>query len=503
MNSIWLEGVNIPQEKELNENKKAEVCIIGGGIFGLATAYLLTKQGLSVILLERDKIGAKVSAHTTAKITSQHGLIYHYLEKQYGLNYAKKYFEANERAIQDIQQIIEDNSIECDFERKNSYVYTTFLDEKEKIQEEIQALQRINPEAKEVEKLDLPFEIIRAIEFPNQAQMHPVKYMKALKEKIIEQKGEIFCHTTCLKIEKQDKEYICHTEKAKVTAQYVVIATHYPFINFPGIYFSKIYQSSSYVIGAEINQKLPKGMYINVCSPIYSIRTANIEGKPFLLLGGGDHKTGEEVSYKSSYGKLEEKIKDWYPGAKVKYRYSTRDCITLDKIPYIGEFSHLLPNVFVGTGFNKWGMTSSHVAARLISDKIRKQKNEYEEIFTATRVNPIVNIDEVKNMVSQTAKSLVVDKIKQETKSLEDIKNDEGGIVEIQGSKVGIYKDKTGKIYAIDPICTHLGCLLSWNDADKTWDCPCHGSRFDYTGKNLYNPALKDLKIKEITGKEK
>ena len=146
-------------------------------------------------------------------------------------------------------------------------------------------------------------------------------------------------------------------------------------------------------------------------------------------------------------------------------------------------------------------MTSSHVAARIICDKITKQKNQYEEIFTATRVNPIVNIDEVKNMVSQTAKSLVIDKMKQTAKTIEDINNDEGGIVEIQGKQVGIYKDKTGKIYAVDPICTHLGCLLNWNDADKTWDCPCHGSRFDYTGKNLYNPAMKDLKI--ITGKEK
>ena len=403
MNSIWLEGVNIQQEEQLQENKKAEVCIIGGGIFGLATAYLLTKQGISVILLERDTIGAKVSAHTTAKVTSQHGLLYHYLEKQYGLPYAKQYFEANEKAIEDIQQIINENSIQCDWERKNNYMYTTQLDGKEKIQEEIQALQKINPQAKEVEQLDLPFKIIKAIQFPNQAQMHPVKYMKALKEKVIEQKGDIFCHTTCLKIEKQDKFYICHTEHAKVLAQYVVIATHYPFINFPGIYFSKMYQSSSYVIGAEIHQTLPKGMYINIGSPIYSLRTANIEGKPFCLLGGGDHKTGEEVSYKTSYGKLEEKIKEWYPEAKIQYRYSTRDCITLDKIPYIGEFSHILPNVFVGTGFNKWGMTSSHVAARIICDKITKQKNQYEEIFTATRVNPIVNKDEVKNMVSQTA----------------------------------------------------------------------------------------------------
>ena len=182
----------------------------------------------------------------------------------------------------------------------------------------------------------------------------------------------------------------------------------------------------------------------------------------------------------------------------MKYYWSTRDCITLDKIPYIGEFSNVLPNIYVGTGFNKWGMTSSNVSARIITDKIMGKDNEYEQIFKSTRVNPIVNKDEVKNMVTQTAKSLVVDKIKKEKNSIDNIKNDEGGIIEKDGEKIGVYKDIEGKIYAVKPICTHLGCLLNWNSADKTWDCPCHASRFDYKGKNIYNPALKDLKKIEI-----
>ena len=228
-------------------------------------------------------------------------------------------------------------------------------------------------------------------------------------------------------------------------------------------------------------------------SPIYSFRTAVDNGKKILLLGGLDHKTGENITYQDSYGKLEQKAKQWYPNLEVKYRWSTRDCITLDKIPYIGEFSNVLPNIFVGTGFNKWGMTSSNVAARIITDKIMKKENEYDEVFKSTRVNPIVNKDEVKNMVVQTTKSLVVDKLKKEENSIDDIKNETGGIIEKNGEKIGIYKDIEGKIHAVKPICTHLGCLLNWNAADKTWDCPCHASRFDYTGKNIYNPALKNL----------
>ena len=178
---------------------------------------------------------------------------------------------------------------------------------------------------------------------------------------------------------------------------------------------------------------------------------------------------------------------------------NTRDCISLDKIPYIGEFSNTLPNMYVGTGFNKWGMTSSNVAARIITDKITGKENEYEEVFKATRVNPIVNKDEVKNMVSQTAKSLVVERLKGSSKeNIENMKQETGQILEIDGEKVGVYKDIEGKVFAIKPVCTHLGCILNWNNADKTWDCPCHGSRFDYTGKNINNPAIKDLEKVDI-----
>ncbi len=493
MKSLWLEENKIKEFPELEKDEKADICIIGAGIFGISTAYYLSQNGYNVILIERNKIASKVTGHTTAKITSQHGLIYHYLLNQYGIDFAKKYFNANQGAITEIERIIQENNIECDFEKQNSYVYTTDKTELEKIQEEIEALDRINPDAKLVNKSQLPFSIIKGIEFKNQAQFNPIKYIQGLVRKLEENKVRIFENTTCFDIKQDNEEYICYTENNTIKSKYVVIATHYPFINIPGMYFAKMYQSSSYVIGVDTKTELFSGMYINIQSPIYSFRTAVDNGKKILLLGGLDHKTGENITYQDSYGKLEQKAKQWYPNLEVKYRWSTRDCITLDKIPYIGEFSNVLPNIFVGTGFNKWGMTSSNVAARIITDKIMKKENEYDEVFKSTRVNPIVNKDEVKNMVVQTTKSLVVDKLKKEENSIDDIKNETGGIIEKNGEKIGIYKDIEGKIHAVKPICTHLGCLLNWNAADKTWDCPCHASRFDYTGKNIYNPALKNL----------
>jgi len=188
------------------------------------------------------------------------------------------------------------------------------------------------------------------------------------------------------------------------------------------------------------------------------------------------------------------KAKELYPDSKVLFKWNTRDCIGLDKIPYIGEFSTLMPNMYVGTGFKKWGMTLSNIAAKIVTDKIMGKPNKYEEIFTATRLKPIKNRWEMKNMLKESVESIALNKFKIDPASIDEIENDNGGIVKIDDDNVGIYKDKEGNVFAVNPVCTHLGCLLSWNNLDKTWDCPCHGSRFDYMGRNLYEPAIKDLK---------
>lgn len=286
-------------------------------------------------------------------------------------------------------------------------------------------------------------------------------------------------------------------------------------------------------------------------------------------MGGADHKTGSKIDLSNAYKILEDEVRKYYPDCKVLYKWNTEDCITLDKVPYIGEFSHFMPNMYIGTGFNKWGMTSSNVAANIIVDKILGRKNEYEDVFKATRLHPIKNNEELGNMIKETANSLVINKFKVpkvgsddvdsddvggrendlnkagtevvndvnfvgineidnntdvtsstvnrkddnnvahvdngdfskienssthvSEKIFADLENDTGHVLEYKGQKVGIYKDANGKIFAVKPICTHLGCLLSWNSLDKTWDCPCHGSRFDYMGHQLYNPAIRDL----------
>ena len=259
-----------------------------------------------------------------------------------------------------------------------------------------------------------------------------------------------------------------------------------------------MYQSTSYVLGIDTKSELFDGMYINPTKPIYSFRTAKFGDKRLLLLSGADHKTGYAPTAKDTYDTLENLAKKYYPKCEVLYKWNTRDCITLDKIPYIGYYNSVLPNVYVATGFNKWGMTSSNVAANIIKDKILQNENKYSFVFDSQRLKPIKNRVELKNMGSQVFKSFITNRIKIPEESLSIIKNDNGAIIKIEGKSVGVYKDAYGKVYALNPTCTHLGCLLTWNNLEKTWDCPCHGSRYDFKGKNIYDPAFKDLKVYEI-----
>lgn len=499
MSSYWLDSVkDKPSFGKLDKNIFSDVCIIGAGIFGLSSGYYLSKNGLKVSILDKNNIMEKVSGHTTAKITSQHNIIYKYLIDSVGLKQAKQYLDANEEAIYNIKNIVQSENIDCDFEMQDSYVYTTDDTEIKKIELENKAVNTLGFASELVSETPLPFKIKSAIKFPNQAQFNPVKYAYGLANKIIENSGEIYTNTTVYDVQQDGENFEIKTENNTIQSKYVIIATHYPFINAPGYYFLKMYQSTSYVICVDIGDKVFDGMYINTQSPIFSYRFANYNDKKILLVGGADHKTGSKIDLSHSYSILENEIRKFYPKCNVLYRWNTEDCITLDKIPYIGEFSNLMPNMYIGTGFNKWGMTSSNVAANIITNNILGKINNYEDVFKSTRFHPIKNSGEFGNMLKESTNSILLNKFKVPEKDLASVKNGTGEVLEINGEKIGVYKDENGKSFCVKPICTHLGCLLSWNNIDKTWDCPCHGSRFDYLGRNIYSPAIKDLEQVEI-----
>lgn len=495
MGSLWIENTkNGMQFSKLEKDIETDVCVIGAGLFGLTTAYYLAKNNIPVIVVEaEDEIGIKTSGNTTGKITSQHGLFYDHLIKDYGDKFAQKYLDSNEKAITEIKNIIDENNIECDFGCQDNYVYTTLQDEIQQIQDEVKAAKSLGFDAEFVTKTDLPFTIQGAIKFPKQAQFDARKYMLGLANAIINKNGKIFVRTKVGDIEKGMNEYVLTTKDANIKAKKVVMATHYPFISAPGFHFLKMYQSTSYGLAVDTKTELFEGMYINVKDPIYSFRTAMHNGKRVLVVVGADHKTGETIENDNNYAMLEKRVKELYPQSEILFRWNTEDCIGLDKIAYIGEFSSLMPNVYIGTGFKKWGITTSNVAANIIVDKIMGKNNKYEEIYNSKRFKPVKNRWEMKDMLKQTVTSIAIEKFKIPEGEIEEIENDNGAIIKINGTNVGIYKDTSGNIFAIKPVCSHLGCELTWNNLDKTWDCPCHGSRFDYMGKNIYNPANKPL----------
>lgn len=505
--SSWIE--NKKDYPKLQEERKTEIAIIGGGLTGLSTAYYLTKAGKKVIVIEKDKICSHTSGNTTAKITSQHGLFYNYLLQSVGRKEAKQYLEANEKAIQNIANIIEEEKIECDFEWQDAYVFTQKQEDVEKIKKEVQALEYLDFPCEFVENIEVPIKekqkeenqnhiniqkkVLGAIRFSNQAQFNPCLYAQGLANKIEEREGQIFENSKVMEVKKEGENYEIITEEGKIKAKAVVIASHYPIINLPGFYFMKMYQVTSYLIAVETKEPLFEGMYINSEDPTISLRTAKMGDKRLLLVGGMDHKTGAKIDLTNSYQRLEEVAKQLYPDSKVLFRWNTEDCVSLDKIPYIGEFSNLWSNVYVGTGYKKWGITSSNVASNIITDKILGKENPYEEVFKSTRLKPIKNYEELGNMLKEVGYSAIINKLEKIDEYVKDVKQGEGKIVEIEGKKVGVYRDEEGKAYIIKPYCTHLGCELSWNNLDKTWDCPCHGSRFTYEGKSIYDPSIKDL----------
>ena len=400
-----------------------------------------------------------------------------------------------------------EEKIKCDFEEQPNFIYTTDKNEVDKIKNEVDAINALSgymsgdKYASFASIVDLPFKIEGAVKVNEQAQFHPSKYMLGLAKAIEKYGGKIFTNSLVRNVKKgQEGGYISYLDDYEIKSKYVVLASHYPFINFPGFYFSKMYQTSSYLIAIETDKKKFNGMYINTKEPVLSLRTIKDGEKRLIMLGGGNHKTGfdPESNLNFGYNYLEKQAKKMYPDCNILYRWNTRDCTTLDKIPYIGEFSHLMPNMYIATGFNKWGMTTSNVAGNIIKDSILGRENGYKSIFAATRVKPIKNREEIKNIVGQVVKSFVTNRIKISKQELDSIKENNGGIIKVNGTSVGVYKNSEGDVFAINPTCTHLGCLLTWNNLDKTWDCPCHGSRFDYTGKNLYDPAFKDLERYDI-----
>lgn len=478
MESVWNSEVNFRKREVLSKDIECDILVIGAGMAGLLTAYMLTKSGREVVVIDAKSTASGVTKNTTAKITCQHDLIYDSIIKEFGEIGARQYAKANELAIEKYKVIIDEENIDCDFERKDAYVYS--LDNTKSLEDEYIAVKKLGIYAELVDEVNLPFKVKGALKFKNQAQFNPLKFLKTISEKLT-----IYENTTALDITEEIS--VVTKDDIKIKANKIIVATHYPFLNTPGYYFMRMHQERSYVLALENAQDV-NGMYKGIDKNAYSFRNY----KNLLIFGGEAQRAGENEEG-GAYEKLRKAAKEFYPNSIEKYHWSAQDCMTLDNIPYIGNYSSKTPDIYVETGFKKWGMTTSMVAAMIISDMILERENDFSEIFSPQRFDMSASMKNAANDLMITAKNFIAQRIDIPEESIVSIKNGQGGIVEYKGRKTGVYKDNDGKVYTVSTKCAHLGCELHWNADELTWDCPCHGSRYDYKGNWIESPTNKSL----------
>ena len=416
----------------MDGNKSTDVLIIGGGIAGILCARRLKNAGVDCMLVEATEICQGITKNTTAKITLSHGLIYDKIINRYGVDTAQAYAEAQAAAIKQYATMC--HNIDCDHETKDSFVYS--LDDRKKIEKEITALQRIGINATFSDAPELPFSPAGAVRVSNQAQLHPLKFAYEIAKDL-----PVYEHTKVLEFLPNK----VRTNHGDVKYKSLIVATHFPIFNKHGLYALKLYQHRSYVIALKGAKRI-NGMYVDEADTGLSFRSCG----DLLLLGGGGHRTGKSGG---CWQELLAFAKQHYKNSEAVERWATQDCITLDRIPYIGQYSKSTPNVFVATGFNKWGMTNAMVAADILCDRIQGKQNPYAAVFDPSRTV----------LLPQLA--------------------------------VNAFESTVGLLAPTAPRCPHLGCALKYNKAEHSWDCPCHGSRFTEKGQLIDNPSTDDKKI--------
>lgn len=492
--SYWMASTTQKDYQVLDHDISVDIAIIGGGFVGISTAYMLGKEGFRIAILEADHILQGTTGHTTAKITSQHGLIYSKIKSQMSEEFAKQYADANETAIKTIEGIAKENNIECDLSTQSAYDFTYRDGYVDKISEEVKVASSLGIKAVYLEEIPLPFKIKAAVRFDNQAQFHPRKYLIPLAEKISQQGCQIYEQSRVVNIEEGDRYILITNKGKKVSAEKIIIASHYPCYNKAGMYFARLWPDRSYVLAVKVKEKYPGGMYITAEEPGRSVRSQKSDDGELVIIGGEHHKTGQGEDTEKHYEALVGYSNENFTVEDIPYRWSTQDCMTLDSIPYIGHFTSDTPNMYIATGFGKWGMTNSTVSSLILRDLIVNGESPWQDVYNPSR-----------QTITTSAKTFVVENlnvakelIKRKTSSLPEdveIKAGEGKVIKAEGDRAGAYRDKQGTLHIVNTTCTHMGCELMWNSAEKSWDCPCHGSRFSYEGDIIEGPAVKPLDI--------
>lgn len=495
--SAWIaSGPAHPDFPPLDEDVRADVAVIGGGIVGITTALLLQEAGARVVLLEANRLAQGVSGHTTAKVSSQHGMIYARLRSRFGADGARTYAQANEEALRWIADRVVHDAIDCDFRRRPSYAYVTSASARSDVEDEARAAIEAGLAARLVETTPLPYPVEVAVRFEDQAEFHVTKYLLGLVDRLAGNGCRVFERSHAVEVD-TDEHCAVKTPGGRIVADQVVVATHYPFLD-RSLAFARVHPQRSYAILCRIAGVPPEGMFISADAPTRSIRGVPLDADELLLVGGEGHRTGTGGDTVQRYRRLEAFAREHWHVRSVDYRWSAQDNTTIDGVPYVGRLTPRADRVFMATGFAKWGMTGGTAAALLLSDLLLGRETSWAGLFDPNRLKLRASATRLVKENAVAGIRFVADRITKGGRPIDDLQPGEGDVVRLDGETVAAYRDERGTLTAVSPTCTHLGCRVNWNRAERSWDCPCHGSRFTPTGEVLQGPAVHRLERKPI-----
>src|SRR3954451_19006050 len=499
--SLWVDTAPETDYPVLRAGLHVDVAVLGGGIAGLTTALLLKRDGAKVAVVEAGRVGAGVTAYTTAKVTSLHSIQYQSVESSFGEDGARAYAEANEAGLERVAGFIDELGIDCDWRRKPAYTYAEDESDRGKVEDEVEAAVRAGLPATFTTETDLPWPVAAAIRVEDQAEFHPRRYLIALAEEVDGGGSHVFERSRAIAVAGGRERVRVSTTRGELTADQVVVATHFPFLDRGG-YFARMHPERSYGLGLYLKRgaKAPQGMYLSTESPSHTVRSHPTDRGEMVITGGESHKTGQGGDTAARVARLERLARERFDVDAIEYRWSTQDNMPVDGVPFIGRLAPFQKRLWVATGFMKWGLTNGTAAGMILTDLIGGRDNPWADLFDATRFKPIASAKELVKENANVGARFVRDHIgRPDVRSVDALAPGQAGIVRRGAGKVAAYREEDGTLHTISPVCTHLGCQGKWNDAETSADCPSHGSRCDFTGRVIQGPAVKDLEEKETT----
>lgn len=491
--SLWLATAPETGYPPLQGEVEVDVAVIGGGLAGIATATLLKEAGQRVAVIEARRVGHGVTGHTTAKLTALHGLAYAQLIARFGEAKARAYADANASGIRETRRLVEARGIDCDLATTTAYTYTEDPDEAQAFHDEAAAGATVGLPIELTDDAPLPYPVAAAVRLGEQARFHPLRFLLALAAQLPGDGSHVFEGSRVLEYRHGEPCRVT-TSGGTVRARDVIVASHYP-IGDKALYAFRMTPHRSYVLGVRPAAGLPEGLeraMLYGTKPHHSLRTHPTDAGPLLLVGGEGHVTGEGGNTAERYLRLEEWARRRFGALEVVYRWSAQDNRTLDGVPYIGRAAPGMRHLYVATGFGGWGMTHGLVAGLLLRDLIVERPNPWEALYEPRRVN-LHGASDLVGMGVRATRHLLFDRLAGQRSW--SVPPGQGVVVrDEEDGSVALYRAADGTLTRLSAACTHLGCIVGWNDAEKSWDCPCHGSRFEPGGAVIQGPAVRPLK---------